>query len=68
GLAPGAGAPGGVGPATPHAGTRVAVVDGVGRVGAADHTPQEWLDTTSVPQRVAMLADLIVALGAAGTT
>lgn len=40
----------------------------LGPVGGADHTPQEWLDVTSVPPRVALLADLIASLGEAGTT
>ncbi|MEU2508949.1 M20 family metallopeptidase [Streptomyces sp. NPDC007863] len=63
----GAAATGGVGDANLIAGTGVPVLDGLGPVGGADHTPQEWLDTTSVPQRVAMLADLIVSLGDTGT-
>ncbi|WP_225803684.1 M20 family metallopeptidase [Streptomyces sp. NK15101] len=68
GIELGAAATGGVGDANLIAGTGVPVLDGLGPVGGADHTPQEWLDTTSVPQRVAMLADLIVSLGDIGTT
>ncbi|MEU6273745.1 M20 family metallopeptidase [Streptomyces populi] len=59
----GAAATGGVGDANLIAGTGVPVLDGLGPVGGADHTPQEWLDTASVPQRVALLAALIVSLG-----
>ncbi|MET7378325.1 M20 family metallopeptidase [Streptomyces sp. NPDC005526] len=60
-------ATGGVGDANLIAGTGVPVLDGLGPVGGADHTPQEWLDTSSVPQRVALLAALVAALGAAGS-
>ncbi|MEU3606269.1 M20 family metallopeptidase [Streptomyces sp. NPDC035033] len=67
GIELGAAATGGVGDANLIAGTGVPVLDGLGPVGGADHTPQEWLDTTGVPQRVALLADLIASLGAAGT-
>lgn len=48
------------------AGAGVPVLDGLGPVGGADHTPQEWLDTSSVAPRVALLAALITALGDAG--
>ncbi|MFJ5834137.1 M20 family metallopeptidase [Streptomyces sp. NPDC093089] len=68
GIALGAAATGGVGDANLIAGTGVPVLDGLGPVGGADHTPQEWLDTTSVPQRVAMLAGMIASLGDARTT
>jgi len=54
---------GGVGDANLIAGAGVPTLDGLGPVGGADHTPQEWLDTTSVPQRVAVLAALVAALG-----
>ncbi|MER5402103.1 M20 family metallopeptidase [Streptomyces sp. NPDC002599] len=59
----GAAATGGVGDANLIAGTGLPVLDGLGPIGGADHTPQEWLDTASVPQRVALLAALIVSLG-----
>ncbi|MGW0718860.1 M20 family metallopeptidase [Streptomyces sp. NPDC002778] len=62
----GATATGGVGDANLIAGVGVPVLDGLGPVGGADHSPQEWLDTASVPQRVALLASLIVALGDSG--
>ncbi|MFE0674172.1 M20 family metallopeptidase [Streptomyces sp. NPDC058867] len=54
---------GGVGDANLIAGTGVPTLDGLGPVGGADHTPQEWLDTASVPQRVAVLAALVAELG-----
>ncbi|MER6345960.1 M20 family metallopeptidase [Streptomyces sp. NPDC001595] len=66
GLSLGAAATGGVGDANLIAGTGVPVLDGLGPVGGADHTPQEWLDTETVPQRVALLAALIAALGDSG--
>lgn len=59
----GATSTGGVGDANLIAGTGLPVLDGLGPIGGADHTPQEWLDATSVPQRVALLSALIVALG-----
>ncbi|MFE1441167.1 M20 family metallopeptidase [Streptomyces sp. NPDC058739] len=59
---------GGVGDANLIAGTGVPTLDGLGPVGGADHTPQEWLDTTSVPHRIAVLAALVAALGNAGNT
>ncbi|MFI9119758.1 M20 family metallopeptidase [Streptomyces bikiniensis] len=66
GIELGAAATGGVGDANLIAGTGIPVLDGLGPVGGADHTPQEWLDITSVPQRIAVLADLIASLGDAG--
>ncbi|KES08431.1 hypothetical protein BU52_05240 [Streptomyces toyocaensis] len=62
----GATATGGVGDANLISGTGVPVLDGLGPVGGADHSPQEWLDTTTVPQRVALLASLITILGDGG--
>ncbi|MFJ9805436.1 M20 family metallopeptidase [Streptomyces wuyuanensis] len=59
----GATATGGVGDANLIAGTGVPVLDGLGPVGGADHSPQEWLDTATVPERVALLASMITALG-----
>lgn len=59
----GATATGGVGDANLIAGTGVPVLDGLGPVGGADHSPQEWLDTATVPERIALLASLITALG-----
>ncbi|MFD5769889.1 M20 family metallopeptidase [Streptomyces sp. NPDC127049] len=68
GIELGAAATGGVGDANLIAGAGIPVLDGLGPVGGADHTPQEWLDVTSVPQRIALLADLIASLGTTGTT
>lgn len=56
-------ATGGVGDANLISGTGVPVLDGLGPVGGADHTPQEWLDTGTVPHRTALLAALVAALG-----
>ncbi|TYR66085.1 M20 family metallopeptidase [Streptomyces parvus] len=63
GLSLGATATGGVGDANVIAGVGVPVLDGLGPVGGADHTPEEWLDTATVPERVALLAALIATLG-----
>ncbi|MET8583475.1 M20 family metallopeptidase [Streptomyces collinus] len=63
----GAAATGGVGDANLIAGQGTLVLDGLGPVGGADHTPEEWLDTSSVPERVALLALLISSLGDANT-
>ncbi|MBK3624569.1 M20 family metallopeptidase [Streptomyces sp. MBT49] len=64
----GATATGGVGDANLIAGTGVPVLDGLGPVGGADHTPQEWLDTSTVAQRVTLLADLVAFLGDIGNS
>ncbi|PRI12475.1 M20 family metallopeptidase [Leucobacter massiliensis] len=37
----------------------VPTLDGLGPVGGGDHTPGEWLDVASVPQRLALLVELI---------
>ncbi|MCF2531526.1 M20 family metallopeptidase [Yinghuangia soli] len=58
-------ATGGVGDANLVAGLGVPVLDGLGPVGGADHTPDEWLDVASVPTRTAVLAALIARLGRA---
>ncbi|MGW0608341.1 M20 family metallopeptidase [Streptomyces sp. NPDC002640] len=68
GLSFGAASTGGVGDANIIAGVGVPVLDGLGPVGGADHTPEEWLDVTTVPARVALLAGLIAALGDARDT
>ncbi len=44
------------------AATGVAVLDGLGPVGGGDHGEAEWLDLTSVPARLALLAGLIDAV------
>ncbi|MEU1590722.1 M20 family metallopeptidase [Micromonospora sp. NPDC005710] len=40
-----------------------AVLDGLGPVGGADHSPSEWLDLNSVVPRTALLAGLIGMVG-----
>ncbi|MFD3805528.1 M20 family metallopeptidase [Streptomyces sp. NPDC058611] len=67
GLDIGAVATGGVGDGNLIAGTGVPVLDGLGPVGGADHSPLEWLDTTTVAPRIALLASLITSLGDART-
>ncbi|MFE4924219.1 M20/M25/M40 family metallo-hydrolase [Streptomyces sp. NPDC056661] len=62
-IALGAAATGGVGDANTIAGAGVPTLDGLGPVGGGDHGPDEWLDVTTVPSRVALLAALIVTLG-----
>ncbi|MFH9728579.1 M20 family metallopeptidase [Streptomyces sp. NPDC017254] len=59
----GAAATGGVGDANLIAGAGVPILDGLGPIGGADHSPQEWLDISSIPHRVAVLAALIASLG-----
>ncbi|OKK22859.1 hypothetical protein AMK16_00380 [Streptomyces sp. CB00455] len=56
-------ATGGVGDANLIAGVGIPVLDGLGPVGGADHSPHEWLDTTTVAPRIALLASLIASLG-----
>ncbi|WP_353946673.1 M20 family metallopeptidase [Streptomyces sp. HUAS MG91] len=63
GLRVGAAATGGVGDANIIAGTGTPVLDGLGPVGGGDHGPDEWLDVSSVPGRVALLAALITEFG-----
>jgi glutamate carboxypeptidase len=40
-----------------------AVLDGLGPIGGDDHSPDEWVDLGSVPDRVALLAGLIARSG-----
>lgn len=56
---------GGVSDANRVSALGVPTLDGLGPVGGGDHTPGEWLDLSTVPQRVAFLATLIDTLGAA---
>ncbi|MGW2034723.1 M20/M25/M40 family metallo-hydrolase [Streptomyces sp. NPDC001811] len=63
GLSVGAAATGGVGDANIIAGTGIPVLDGLGPVGGGDHSPAEWLDVSSVPGRIALLAALIAESG-----
>ncbi|SCL72019.1 M20/M25/M40 family metallo-hydrolase [Micromonospora chersina] len=43
-----------------------AVLDGLGPIGGADHSPHEWLDLDSVVPRVALLAGLVDLVAAVG--
>ncbi|MEV4561592.1 M20/M25/M40 family metallo-hydrolase [Kitasatospora sp. NPDC049285] len=54
---------GGVGDANFTSGLGIPTLDGLGPVGGADHTPEEWLDTAGAPSRIALLAMLIERLG-----
>ncbi|MEU0087477.1 M20 family metallopeptidase [Streptomyces sp. NPDC006274] len=63
GIDVGATATGGVGDANIVAGVGTPVLDGLGPVGGADHTPEEWLDLATVHSRIALLTALIAALG-----
>ncbi|MDX3231409.1 M20 family metallopeptidase [Streptomyces sp. ME19-01-6] len=63
GLSVRATATGGVGDANLIAGAGIPVLDGLGPVGGADHSPEEWLDLSSVHRRVALLASLIAVVG-----
>ncbi|MGY5036097.1 M20 family metallopeptidase [Streptomyces sp. 900116325] len=63
GLSIGAAVTGGVGDANFIAGAGIPVLDGLGPVGGGDHSPEEWLDTTTIAARVALLASLIAELG-----
>ncbi|WP_046775648.1 M20 family metallopeptidase [Streptomyces yangpuensis] len=62
GVAFGAASTGGVGDANTIAATGTPVLDGLGPVGGADHTPEEWLDTTTLTDRITLLALLITRL------
>jgi glutamate carboxypeptidase len=37
----------------------VPTLDGLGPVGGGDHGPEEWVDLSTVPARVALLAGLL---------
>ncbi len=50
---------GGASDANAVAGMGVPVLDGLGPVGGDDHSQSEWLDLSSVPRRIALLAALI---------
>ncbi|MGW2401066.1 M20 family metallopeptidase [Kitasatospora sp. NPDC001664] len=62
GLDLGGASTGGVGDANLIAGVGVPTLDGLGPVGGADHSPEEWLDVSTVPTRIAVLAATIAAL------
>ncbi len=57
-----AAATGGCADANLLAAAGIPVLDGLGPVGGADHSPDEWLDLESVVPRVALLAGLIDAV------
>ncbi|WP_401000277.1 M20/M25/M40 family metallo-hydrolase [Agromyces sp. GXQ0307] len=44
----------------------VPTLDGLGPVGGGDHGDDEWLDLATVPERVALLAGLVVAITEGG--
>ncbi|MFK4728909.1 M20 family metallopeptidase [Agromyces mediolanus] len=64
GFEPGLARTGGVSDANRVAALGVPTLDGLGPVGGGDHSPAEWLDLGSVPQRVALLAALVDASAA----
>ena len=63
GLDVGAVATGGVSDANIVAAAGCPTLDGLGPVGGDDHSDSEWLDLSSVPSRVALLACLVARLG-----
>jgi len=50
---------GGASDANTTAAAGVPTLDGLGPVGGNDHSPAEWSDVASVPQRLALLAGLL---------
>lgn len=64
GLAVSAAATGGVSDANFVAAAGVPVLDGLGPIGGDDHAESEWLDLRSVPERVALLAGLVLRIAA----
>ncbi|MFF2369131.1 M20/M25/M40 family metallo-hydrolase [Agromyces sp. NPDC058110] len=62
GLRAGFSATGGASDANFVAALGVPTLDGLGPIGGADHSPDEWIDLASVPDRVAMLAGLVIAV------
>ncbi|WP_336652294.1 MULTISPECIES: M20 family metallopeptidase [unclassified Leucobacter] len=59
GFTPGLARTGGVSDGNRVAARGVPTLDGLGPVGGGDHTPEEWLDLSTVPERIALLAALI---------
>lgn len=55
-------ATGGVGDANITAAMGIPTLDGLGPIGGADHSPQEWLATSSIAPRVALTATLLRSL------
>ncbi|MEU8125207.1 M20 family metallopeptidase [Spirillospora sp. NPDC049024] len=58
---------GGVADANLAAACGTPTLDGLGPVGGGDHTPDEWLDLSSVVPRTTVLAALIARLGTEGS-
>jgi glutamate carboxypeptidase len=56
-------ATGGASDANTTAGLGVPSLDGLGPIGGMDHSPQEWLDLTSIVPRTALFAALLLATG-----
>ncbi len=54
---------GGASDANTTAGLGVPSLDGLGPIGGLDHSPQEWLDVTSIVPRTALFAALLLATG-----
>lgn len=63
GIATGLARTGGVSDANKIAARGIPTLDGLGPVGGGDHSESEWLELSSVPSRVAMLAALIDDIG-----
>jgi glutamate carboxypeptidase len=58
-------ATGGASDANTCAAVGLPVLDGLGPIGGDDHSPDEWLDVTSIVPRTALLAGLISRIGEA---
>ncbi len=56
-------ATGGASDANTTAGLGVPSLDGLGPIGGMDHSPEEWLDVTSIVPRTALFAGLLLATG-----
>ena len=56
-------ATGGASDANTTAGLGVPSLDGLGPIGGMDHSPQEWLDVTSIVPRTTLFAALLLATG-----
>jgi len=56
-------ATGGASDANTTAGLGVPSLDGLGPIGGMDHSPEEWLDVTSIVPRTAVFAALLLATG-----
>jgi glutamate carboxypeptidase len=41
----------------------VPTLDGLGPIGGLDHSPDEWLDATSIVPRTTLFAALLLAVG-----